>query len=111
LEAECAERRTARQLSIRLARLDAPIGRPLREDEYVEVTWTVFAPEDDVITDPVERRRHHILHLLREAAEQSAAPTVADLASVLDVSQRTIKRDLAALRSAGHDVQTRGSRG
>ncbi len=111
LDAESAERRTARQLTIRLAQIDAPIGRPLREDEYVTVDWTVFAPEDDVITDPVERRRYQVLRLLREAAEQSAAPTVADLAAVLDVSQRTIKRDLAALRAAGHDVQTRGSRG
>ncbi|MEA3340766.1 MAG: hypothetical protein U9R15_12420 [Chloroflexota bacterium] len=28
----------------------------------------------------------------------------------MDVSARTIKRDLAALRAAGHEAQTRGSR-
>jgi DeoR/GlpR family transcriptional regulator of sugar metabolism len=34
---------------------------------------------------------------------------VDDLAAALDVSRPTIKRDLAALRGAGHAVQTRGS--
>ncbi|RLC91285.1 MAG: hypothetical protein DRI79_03270 [Chloroflexi bacterium] len=55
-------------------------------------------------------RRHRLLRLLREAADQAAAPTVPALAAALDVSERTVKRDLAALRAAGHDVHTRGSR-
>jgi len=94
-----------------IPRRHPPTGRPLHEDEYVEVTWTIAAPEDAQITGKVARRRHRILRLLREATEQSAAPTVQHLAGALEVSARTIKRDLAALRAAGHDVQTRGSRG
>jgi len=36
---------------------------------------------------------------------------VGDLAAALAVSEPTVRRDLAALRRAGHPVQTRGSRG
>lgn len=88
----------------------APTGRPLRDDEWVQVTWTVTAPEDDRISGKVARRRHRLLRLLAEAESQAAAPTVSALASALGASERTIKRDLAALREAGHDVQTRGAR-
>ncbi|MGD8968231.1 MAG: DUF1670 domain-containing protein, partial [Anaerolineae bacterium] len=66
-------------------------------------------PEDEKIPGKIARRRGRILRLLREAAEQSAAPTVADLADALETSARTIKRDLAALRTQGHDVRTRGT--
>jgi len=98
------------QRSVRLAHADAPTGRPLRDDEYVEVTWTLTAPEDDEIATRPDRRRHRLLRLLRQATDQSAAPTVADLAAALDVSPRTIKRDLAALRAQGHEAHTRGTR-
>ena len=99
-----------RQIQVRLPRADAPIGRALRADEWVEVGWTVAAPEDAAISGKAERRRRQLLRLLRQAAEQSAAPTVKDLAAALDVNERTIRRDLAALREAGHDVCTRGAR-
>ncbi|RLC99162.1 MAG: hypothetical protein DRI77_03425 [Chloroflexi bacterium] len=98
------------QIQVRLPAASAPTGRPLREDEFVEVVWTIAAPEDDEIAGKAARRRHCILRLLREAAARSAAPPVAALADALGVSARTIKRDLAALRTAGHDARTRGSR-
>jgi len=98
------------QIRMRLPHADAPTGRPLRDDEWVEVTWTVATPEDDAITSKVARRQHRLLRLLREAEEQRAAPTVDDLAAALQASRATIKRDLAALRKAGHNVRTRGSR-
>ena len=98
-----------RQETVHLPRGDAPTGRPLREDEVLEVTWTISAPEDDAVSSKVDRRRQRLLRLLHQAAEQGAAPTVADLAAALDASERTIKRDLAALRAEGHDVRTRGS--
>jgi biotin operon repressor len=110
LEAEVAARLSSGQVRVRLPRAEAPTGRPLRDDEWLEVIWTVAAPEDEAIANKVARRRHRLLRLLQEANEQSAAPTVSDLAAALGVSQVTVKRDLAALRQAGHEVRTRGSR-
>ena len=95
----------------RILKTGAPTGRPLRDDEYVTVTWTVEAPEDRVITGKAARRRAQLCRLLGEASQQGAAPTVDDLATALDVSRTTLKRDLAALRQAGYEVRTRGSKG
>ena len=105
-----AYRELGRTLTKRLARADAPTGRPLRDDEWVIVRWTTHAPEDETIEHKVERRRYRLLRLLTEAAEQGAAPTVDDLAEALEASRATIKRDLAALRRAGMTVRTRGAR-
>jgi hypothetical protein len=99
----------ARQIRVHLPRIGAPTGRSLRVDEWVEVVRTVAAHEDGGIPGKVDRRRWQLLRLLKEAAEQSAAPTVADLASALSVDERTSRRDFAALRDAGYDVPTRGS--
>ena len=99
------------KMAVRLPRRGVPTGRPLLEDEYMPVTWTVDAPEDKAIRNKVTRRQHRLVRLLRESEEQNATPTVDDLAGVLEVSPGTVKRDLSALRRAGHEVQTRGSRG
>lgn len=99
-----------RRLTTRLPRAGAPTGRPLHDDEYVAVTWTVDAPEDRAMADKTSRRRARLSRLLREAAEQGATPTVDDLAAALAVSEPTVRRDLAALRRAGRPVETRGSR-
>ncbi|MBN1148650.1 MAG: AAA family ATPase [Anaerolineales bacterium] len=96
---------------VRLARAAAPTGRPLREDELVEISWTVNAPQDLAIADPGAQRRQRILRMVAEASSQGAAPTVDDLARALGASPATIKRDLAALRQAGRELPTRGGRG
>jgi DNA-binding SARP family transcriptional activator/Tfp pilus assembly protein PilF len=103
--------RHSRSITIRLPRTKAPTGRPLRDDEYVTVTWTLVAPEDEVFDNGPGRRQAQLRRLLQEAADQDAAPTVADLATTLAVSEPTVRRDLVALRRAGYRVQTRGSRG
>jgi DNA-binding SARP family transcriptional activator len=99
-----------RQIVLSLPAAAAPTGRPLREDEWVQVSWTVVAAEDEDYHGKVARRRHRLLRLLRQAAQQGAAPTVAALAESLGISTRTLKRDLAAMRGAGHAIRTRGSR-
>jgi len=96
--------------TVRLPRAGAPTGRPRRADEYVTVTWTIAAPEDAEVADKADRRQAQLRRLLAQAADQGAAPTVDDLATALGVGRATVKRDLAALRRAGHAVPTRGHR-
>jgi len=101
-----------RQVRVRLARPDAPAGRPLRDDERVVVVWTVDAGEPDAALlaseGKVALRRARIRRLLDEAAAQGGVPTERDLAAALGVTARTIRSDVAALRKAGHPVRTRG---
>lgn len=87
-----------KRATVRLPRAGAPLGRPLRDEEWTEITWTVSLPEDELIPGKVARRQHCLLRLLREAADQNAAPTLEHLARALRVSVRTIAGDMAALR-------------
>lgn len=96
-----------RQERVRLPRADAPTGRPLRPEEYIEITWTLSAPEDESIPNKTDRRRARLLRLVQEAAAQGAAPTQEHLAAALGVGVRTIARDMAALRAAGHSLPQR----
>jgi tetratricopeptide (TPR) repeat protein len=86
------------KITVFLPHLDAPLGRPLRDEEHVSVTWTLSTLEDDSVSGKVARRRQRILRLLREAQTQGAAPTHDHLADALGVSRRTIERDMAALQ-------------
>ena len=104
------QRQRPRVETAQIAAAGAPGGRALGEDDRVEVAWTVSTPADDRISNRVERRRHRLLRLVREAAEQEGSPTVEDIAAALGASPATVRRDLSALRSQGHEVQTRGTR-
>lgn len=103
-----AEQPTQRR--VRLPRLDAPLGRPLTADEEIEITWTVETAADRQISSKTRRRQEQIARLLREAHAQDASPAYHHLAEALDVSERTIKRDMAALRRTRPDLPpTRGA--
>ena len=104
------QRQRPRVETSRIGATGAPGGRTLSEDDRVEVAWTVSTPADDRISDRIERRRHRLLRLVGEAAEQGGSPTVEDIAAALGASPATVRRDLSALRSQGHEVQTRGTR-
>jgi DNA-binding SARP family transcriptional activator/tetratricopeptide (TPR) repeat protein len=106
--AEVAERASASSVVVvRLARTDAPLGRRLRDEEFVDVSWTVYAPDDEVVTGRAARRRHRLLRLLDEAARNGAAPTDDDLAEALGVSRRTVIRDMAVIGSDAGRATTR----
>ncbi|HSM02565.1 MAG TPA: AAA family ATPase [Acidimicrobiia bacterium] len=95
---------------VRLPSNDAPAGRTLTPDDFLQVEWTIHDPSDKDIDDRLERRRRRIVRLIDEAEQQNAAPTVDDLANAIGASSATIRRDLAALRAAGERAATRGSR-
>jgi DNA-binding SARP family transcriptional activator len=101
------------QRRVLLARKGVPRGRPLREDELIEVVWTIDLPEqiEHGAASKASTRQERLRRLCEEAAVQGAEPTVGDLASALGVTARTVDRDIAALRAAGTLLVTRGSAG
>lgn len=107
-----AEQLRPGQLRVVVARLDAPFGPPLAESAKVEVTLTVDAGPEDVAVLRAEGReglrRGRILRLLGEAIEQGGILTQEDLARVLQVDVRTIRRDIQQLKAEGHTIATRG---
>jgi hypothetical protein len=96
-----------RRFTITLVRADVPLGRKLTDRDCVTIEWTIAAPEDDALTDPIDRRRHILSRLIAEARSAGAAPTDDDLARALDVSRRTILRDIDALAQSGVKLPTR----
>lgn len=98
--------RESETMQLRVARQEAPRGRALRDDEYLTVVLsTPTAPGS------AEERRRQLLTVLDELRAQGGDATVDDLCSIFDVSASTVRRDLRALRGAGHTAATRGSFG
>ncbi|WP_097650396.1 ATP-binding protein [Candidatus Chloroploca asiatica] len=86
----------------------APTGRPLHPWEEVRLVWSLPDTTDERHNRTVRQRNLH--DLLIQASEQEAAPTLADLARMLQVSTATVSRDLLELRRRGASVATRGVR-
>lgn len=101
------------QVRVVVASVKAPFGPSLAATEKVEVTLTVDGGAEDAevkARDGVAGlRQGRILRLLPEALEQGGVLTHEDLARVLQVDGRTIRRDMAALKAAGHRLPTRGT--
>jgi|GEM_PF-521630 len=100
------------QMCVSIANLNAPVGLPLTETDKVEVTLTVDAGNEDAEVKTREGatglRRGRILRCLEAALEQGGILTQEDLANILNVDVRTIRRDIQALKSEGHTIVTRG---
>jgi transposase len=90
--------------------VDAPPGRAMSECEQVPVNLTLDSPDDlEALRHGVAAlRQSKIQRVTREAQNQGALLTQEDLARLLCCSRSTIKRDIAALRTEGIDVPTRG---
>ncbi len=100
------------QVRLVVASLKAPFGPPLAETDKVEVTLTVdTGAEDTAVKAQVGldgQRRGRILRLTEEALEQGGVLTQEDLARVLGVEARTIRRDVQSLKAESHLIHTRG---
>lgn len=91
--------------------LDQPPGKPLRICRKLSVRLTLFAPDD------LDWFRQHgrpaltcrvMARLAREAVQQGAALSVEDLALLLGLSARTIKRYRKRLKRDGVQLPLRG---
>jgi len=80
----------------------------------VTVNLTLLADEDrkELPAEPkqasVQRRQRKIMRMTGEAYEQGGVLTQEDLAAILDVDVRTIRRDIKMLLAEGIVVATRG---
>ena len=101
----------AHAISVVLARVDAPLGKPLPAAERILVKWVVNAGDEDAqvlrAQGKVGLRRYRLRRLVYQARAQGAVPTDVDLARALGVTVRTIERDMAALRALGAPAPTR----
>ncbi|MFZ5820357.1 MAG: DUF1670 domain-containing protein [Chloroflexota bacterium] len=95
-----------------VASLKAPFGPPLAETSKLEITLTVDSGAEDATVMAEQGReslrRGRILRLIDEALDQGGVLTQEDLAQVLGVDARTIRRDVQALKEAGELLHTRG---
>ena len=87
---------------------------PVLEDlPKVQITLTKTITKQDKhlyrTEDKPSLRRAQILRMTNEALEQGGLLTQEDLADILEVSSRTIRRDVKKLKSDGFDVPTRGT--
>jgi hypothetical protein len=101
------------QMRVILVALAAKHGEVLNNTMQKEVIWTVDAGVEDYEVNiqygAQAMRQKRIQRLLVEAVEQGAVAGQEDLARVLHVSVRTVKRDCAALGARGIYLPTRGN--
>jgi predicted XRE-type DNA-binding protein len=101
------------QMRVILLSSQARHGRALGKVATREVTWTVDAGQEDRETEHnygrVALRQARLQRLLSEAVEQGAMASQEDVAQVLQVSVRTIKRDCQALQARDVFLPTRGN--
>lgn len=87
-------------------------GKRMEELEKVEVILTREAPWDAELVKDGDRgalRRVQILRMSEEAYDQGALLTQEDLARIVEVSVRQIRRDLSVLRQQGFRLYLRGA--
>jgi Protein of unknown function (DUF1670) len=88
-------------------------GKPLREQEMLEVELTLDGGIDDLNVlknrGPKALRQLKVLRLTEEAWEQDGSLTQEDLARILQVTSRTIRQDINELVRDGNFIHTRGT--
>ena len=102
---------TSSRVSVELVRTDVPLGKRLTSDDYDTVYLTLDAGEQDEQLRKSQGkaglRRHRIMRMVEEAKAQGTLCNDPILAELLDVSVRTIERDMSTLRKQGHTLPTR----
>lgn len=93
-------------------KLGEPASKRIRDCELVSVKLTLHDPADLGYRKKhgqKELLRHVMRRICREACEQGAVLSIEDVASVLHVSERTVKRHKKALEGVGTPLILRGN--
>lgn len=90
-----------------------PAGKPLAAMKKLSVVVTVDGGLEDLAVmqqhGAASLRRVRVLRMTEEAVDQEGVLTQEDLARLLQTGVRTVRRDVAQLRSEGYWVPTRGA--
>jgi hypothetical protein len=101
------------QMRVTVVSEKEPSGKPLSAMKKVGVVVTVDGGLEDLAVlrefGIHGQRRFRLLRMAEEAIDQGGVLTQEDLARLLQSGVRTIRRDVAALRSEGNWVPTRGT--
>jgi hypothetical protein len=101
------------QMRTTVVSVKEPSGKPLAAMKKVDVVVTVDGGLEDLEVlkqfGVRGQRRVRLLRMTEEAVDQDGVLTQEDLARLCQSDVRTIRRDLVALRRAGHWVPTRGA--
>ena len=104
------ERQTG-QISYQAIAATEPAGKPLAMCRRVPVQLTVFAEEDSQLwaeEGPVRLRQVRVHRLIYEAMMQGGALSQEDVACILGMSLKTVKRIFAWYRQQGQRLPSRG---
>lgn len=101
------------QMRVTVVSVAEPSGKPLAAMKKVGVVVTVDGGMGDLAVQErfglASLRRFRLLRMTEEAVDQGGVLTQEDLARLLQVGVRTIRRDVEDLREAGYWVPTRGT--
>ena len=90
---------------------DEPAGKPIKYCKLAPVKLTLFKPSDKKIREtkgPGRLREMLALRFANEAYDQGGLLSQEDLAEILFVNTRTVKRIIQRLKAKGVDAPTRG---
>jgi len=99
------------QITYKAVAIDEPPGKPLEACRKVSVHLTVMDEHDLQIgcdRGPVALRRLRTHRILYEASMQGGALSQEDVAAILGISTRTVKRIFAYFRQRGQALPSRG---
>ena len=103
------------QMKYSCVSVSEPAGKPIKDCQMVTVTLTLLHDEDTAglrykdKDASIETRRRRLLRICDEAREQGGLLSQEDLAKLLMSDVRTIRRDIAELKTIGIVVPTRGT--
>jgi len=105
---------TSGQICYEAVAADEPAGKHIALAKKVSCRLTLTDPNSDfeVLANYglAGIRRHRILRLTRQAADQGALLSYEDLAILLTSSPSTMKRDIRQLKNEGYFIMTRGAK-
>jgi len=103
--------RSEGQILYYAVKLGEPPSKPIKDCQLLPVKLTVFDPDDLDYRRRYGQRRllgYIMIRICREAYEQGAVLSIEDVASILHISESTVKRYKKALSLAGTPLILRG---